>query len=133
MTHPLDDTIAGATQTPGKFGVIACYYLQCTFASGVATADDADTSQGVTIAKDTTGDYDVTFPSGEGIVMVNAMLDPAADDPTDANVAVPLPRSFVPGGTGKILFVHTDDGGNADPDDSSRLYLEIKVRMSGGT
>lgn len=133
MTHPLDDTIPGAYQTPGKFGVIAVYYLQATFASGVATADDTNTSQGVTIVKDATGDYDVTFPSGEGIAHVSASLDPASDTPTANTVAVPLPRSFAAAGTGKVLFAHTDDGGLADPEDTTRLYLKIEVRMSGGS
>lgn len=112
---------------PLKLRHLSVVVIQATFSSGVATLDTDASSPDVTIAKDTTGDYDITFPAGQFVHCIGVHLDPAADDPTDANVADAYPRSLDAGGTGKILFMHSDDGGLADPDDDTRLYLTLLV------
>jgi len=112
---------------PLKFRHVHFIVLQATFSSGVATVDASESSPGVTLVKDTTGDYDVTFPKGQWVHVVGCALDPASDTPTDSVETKVSPRSFVATGTGKLLFSHVDDGGEADPEDNTRVYLTLML------
>jgi hypothetical protein len=117
----------GNLAAPVKFGTVLLVTLQATFASGVATVDTVNSSPGVTLVKDTTGDYDVTFPKGTWVHFVGGSLDLADDTPTATAVKIVLPIGFVAAGTGKVLFANTDDGGLEDPADGTRVYLTLLV------
>lgn len=118
--------------TPKRQGRLALVYIQATFASGVATVDTEKSSPRVTMVKDTTGDYDITFPKGQFVHCVGITMDPATDTPT-TGALVGYPRSLVAAGsngtgTGKILFVN-EDGSPAvtDPGDNVRCYITLLV------
>lgn len=106
--------------------------IRSTFASGVATRVAAGSSPGTTIAKDSTGDYDITFPACSSVDYLGGGLDLGADDPTDAAVKAVWPRSLNVAGTGKLLFQNTDDGGLEDPGDTVVLYANLRCRFNNG-
>ncbi len=118
--------------TPKRQGRLALVYIQATFASGVATVDTDKSSPRVTMVKSATGRYAITFPKGQFVHWVGGALDPAADDPTDANEQDVSPRSLVAAGangvgTGSVLFRDSDDGALRDPSDSTRAYITLLV------
>jgi hypothetical protein len=104
--------------------------LQATFASGVALVDTVASDPDVDIAKDTTGDYDVTgLPLGTRVHCLGAMVDLASDTPADTVTGYVQPRSLLASaGTGKLLFFNRDDGDQADPPDGARLYATFLVQ-----
>lgn len=126
------------TLSPLKWGQIHDVFLQATFASGVATVDRVNSFPGnatgqdpLNLVKDTTGDYDVTFPKGVWVHVAGCALAPEDDTPGATYTEV-VPFGFVAAsGTGKVLFMNDDNtsgiGTQADPPDGSRLYLYLKV------
>src|SRR5690606_1460303 len=117
------------TVAPTKFGLIEDVFIQATFTDGSGTVDldEDNSSPGVTIKMDDTGDYDITFPAGNWVHVSGMHLDNKDDTPdaTDAKVAVPCNISS--DGTGKVLILATDDGLVADPDSGARLFVHLKV------
>ena len=112
---------------PLKFRHVHVVVLQATFSSGVADLDETNSSPSVSITKDTTGDYNVVVPKGQYVHVLGCHLDPASDNPTDATVAAPAPRSWsATAGTGKVLF-QDPAGALQDPVDGARLYLTVLV------
>jgi len=103
--------------------------LQATFSSGVATVDTSTTDPGLTLTRDTTGDYDVAgLPRGRRVHVTGCYIDPASDTPATTTVKAALPRSFnATAGTGKVLFYRGDTGALADPADGMRVFLTVKV------
>jgi len=117
--------------TPKRQGRLALVYIQATFASGVATVDTDKSSPRVTMVKSATGRYTITFPKSQFVHWVGGGLDPAADDPTDANEQDVSPRSLVASsggtGTGFVLFRDSDDGALRDPSDNTRCYITLLI------
>jgi hypothetical protein len=118
--------------TPKRQGRLSLVYIQATFASGVATVDTDASSPEVTMEKDSTGDYDITFPKARFVHCIGVEIDPGTDDPGDTAEKEGSPRSLSASGsngvgTGKILFRNSDDGGLADPEDNSRVYVTLLV------
>ena len=127
----LNNSAPNMLQTGVKFGRIRRFYLSATFATGVASVVAAGTDDGVSIAKDATGDYDVTFPKGVRFLGAWASLDPGSDTPSDAAQAIAQPRSFdATAGTGKIIVSAKDDGDQEDPGDTVTLYLFFDIGIS---
>jgi hypothetical protein len=102
--------------------------LQATFASGVATVDTVASDPGLTLAKDSTGDYDLTFPPGRRVHCDALKLDLASDTPATTTVKEAQPRALnATAGTGKVLFFRGDTAALADPPDGARLYATLTV------
>lgn len=114
--------------TPKRHKRLSLVYLQATFASGVATVDTSESAPDVTLTKDSTGDYDLTFPAGTFVHCVGCVLDPGTDTPTTEALRV-NPRSLnASEGTGKVLFTNRDGSpAVTDPGDGVRLYLTLLV------
>lgn len=106
--------------------------IRSTFSSGTAARVADGSSPGTTIAKASTGNYDITFPACSSVDWLGGTADPGADDPTDAAVKLPWSRSLATAGTGKILFQNTDDGGLEDPGDTVTLYANLRCRFNNG-
>jgi type 1 fimbria pilin len=121
---------ADNTYAPLKFGAVHDVFIQATFTdgTGAVSLDSTNSSPGVGIAFDATGDYDITFPKGGWIHVSGAYLDNKDDTPdaADAHVAVPCNISGT-AGTGKILILATDDGAVSHPDAGARLFVHLKV------
>jgi hypothetical protein len=106
--------------------------IRSTFATGVATRVAAGSSPGTTIVKDTTGDYDITFPACSSVDWLGGSLDLGSDDPTDTVVKGMWPRLLNVAGTGKLIFQNTDDGGLEDPGDTMTAYANLRCRFNNG-
>lgn len=104
--------------------------LQATFgASGVATVDTAASDPGLTLVKDTVGDYDLAgLPKGARIHYVGGALDSGSDVSLDSGTGYVQPYDLDPAtGTGKLMFFNRDDGDQADPPDGARVYATFIV------
>lgn len=103
--------------------------LQATFTdgSGAVSRDADNSSPETTIAIDTTGDYDITFPAGTFVHVVGCHLDNKDDTPDAADAHVCVPCNISSAGTGKILILATDDGLVAHPDQGARLFVTLLV------
>lgn len=129
----VDCLVIGSATAPtlsGAFEQIVS--LRSTFATGVAARVAAGSSPGTTITKDTTGDYDITFPSCSSVDWLGGSVDLGADDPTDGVVKTVWPRALNTAGTGKLIFQNTDDGGLEDPGDTMTAYASLRCRSSNG-
>lgn len=124
--------IGSATAPTLSAAFLETVSIRATFSSGVATRVAAGSSPGTTIAKDSTGDYDITFPACSSVDWLGGSVDLGGDDPTDAAVKTVWPRSLATAGTGKLLFQNTDDGGLEDPGDTVVLYANLRCRFSNG-
>lgn len=113
---------------PTKLVDLNVVILQATFSDGSGTVvRDADASSPeTTITRDTTGDFDITFPKGTFVHVLGMHLDNKDDTPdaADAKVAVPC---NIANGTGKVLILATDDGLVADPDANARLFVTLLI------
>lgn len=113
----------------GGRGLLA--HFQATFSSGVATVDSSVSDPGITLTKDTTGDYDIAgLPTGtERIIPLGISLDPGVDLTPDNEAKDVLPRALsASAGTGKLLFANSDDGDQADPADGARVYATFLIQ-----
>jgi hypothetical protein len=112
---------------PQKFVDVSIVVLQATFLSGASTRDADNSSPDTTIADDTTGDYDITFPAGTGVHVLGMHLDNGDDTPDGADAHIAVPCDISADGTGKVLILATDDGLVAAPDDGARLFVTLLV------
>ena len=106
-------------------------HFQATFSGGVATVDSSVSDPGITLTKDTTGDYDIAgLPTGgERIIPISLYVDPAADATPDNETKDVLPRSLnASAGTGKLLFANGDDADQADPPNGYRVYATFLIQ-----
>jgi hypothetical protein len=102
--------------------------LQATFASGVATVDTVASDPGLTLVKDSTGDYDLTFPAGRRVHCEALSLDPGTDTPATTAAKDVMSRSLnATAGTGKLLFTRGDSAALVDPPDGARVYATLTV------
>lgn len=113
--------------TPKRHGRMALVYLQATIAggSGAVTIDSANSSPKVTIARDGTGQYTMTFPKsqfahyvGGGVLLAEA---------AGSNV-YPESLTAASGGVGTFTFeTAVTPGTAADPADASRIFVTLLV------
>lgn len=108
--------------------------FQATFSSGVATIDATTSDPGITLARDTTGDYDIAgLPRGQRIQPLCVQFDPASDTPATTGVKSVLVRSLnAATGTGKLLFARGDTAALADPGDNTRVYVSLEIETGRG-
>jgi hypothetical protein len=125
----LNNSAPAMVQTGRKFKRVREFFLEATFDSGTATVVDAGTDDGVSIVKDATGDYDVTFPQGVRFLGGWANLDPGDDTPADTDPAKVQLMAFNAGaGTGKLIVTANSDGNQEDPLDTATLYCHFYIQ-----
>ncbi len=125
-SQDIGDTVLG----PIKYGTLAIIPIQVTFgASGAVSAVEAF-GYDVDFALDTTGDYDVTFPSGQVVQVLGCELEQEDDAPGNTWQEAGW-IDFVPAGTGKVLTGNEDNTSGiwtqADPVSGTKLHLTLLV------
>jgi hypothetical protein len=116
--------------TPKRQGRLALVYLQAAIgASGAPTVDTEDSSPRVTLTRNTTGQYTMTFPKCVFVHIVGHSILLAEATGVGGTIR---PESLVAasGGTGTLTFETTTDsapGTAADPADGSRIFITLLV------
>ena len=115
----------------GKFGDQTLVQLQAVFASSgpTITADAANTSPGVTITRDGTGQFTVKFPAGSTahpLYLCRVLAEAGAGQFIDIESLTPSLND----GTGlgsMTVETSTTKGTAADPADGERLFFTLLV------
>lgn len=112
---------------PGWRMPVPCRLYATIGASGAPTASAAKTTPGVSIVRDTTGQYTVSFPACKDIGNINVQVYSVAPETAGgAGYAVVDANSAETGGTlGQFKFhtLKSDDGATDDPEDGDILDI----------
>lgn len=105
-------------------------YMQCTFASGIATIDAAKSAGGLSIqtTAGSSGVYTMTFPKCSAVQAPQANVDPGGGAITAGGAAVRGVIRAVDASAGTCTVTFTDGAGTPEnPADGSRAYFKFEI------